>query len=499
MSLTSDFRKELKATLDPLYFAAHILKFDLFPMQAQIIKEFYSGNYNELICVIGMRGGKTKTAAVISLYEAFKLIQLGDPAKHYGFAPGQAIFIVNVATSERQAADTIFAADKELLHHSPYFQDLAETGACKERYNEIIFPDPNVTIRSGHANSSSLVGLTSKLCLFDELGRFKDTKGNASGWNVYHSVTRSVKSFGEEGYIVSISSPVTVDDVIMTLYEMSKHSDKMLGYQLPTWEMNPMITRESLESEYEKNPDMAQRDYGAEPSLVIENYYKDPQSIDKCIDPLRPDPILPNGELADWFRQTNTEQRYYVAGDPAVKNDSFGLALIHFQEHKCIVDLVHQFKPQRTSNRREIDAMEVSTFIVDLAKKFPGIISFTTDVWNYPETLQRIEKAGVRVVQNHVEKKEHDRLKELIYGDMISFYLNSVLVKELKELELVRGTKVDHRKSGSKDVADALANAVSAAGILSIAAVPRVVSAIHIDSPKYRKSFGARGVVKIVT
>ena len=495
MSLTSDFKKELKACLDPLYFAKHILKFDLFPMQAQIIKEFYQGNYNELTCVIGMRGGKTKLAAVISLYEAFKLIQIGDPAKHYGFAPGQAIFITNTATSERQAADTIFAADKELVHHAPYFQGLTETGECKERYNEIIFPDPNVTIRSGHANSSSLVGLTAKLVLFDELARFKDTKGNASGWNVYHSMSRSVKSFGEGGFIVSISSPVTVDDVIMTLYEMSKHSEHMLGYQLPTWEMNPNITREILESEFEKNPDMAQRDYGAEPSLVIENYYKDPQSIDKCIDPLRPDPVLPNGELADWFRQTSPEQKYFLAGDPAVKNDAFGLALVHFQEHKCIVDLVHRFKPER---RREIDAFMVAQFIITLAERFPGIISFTTDVWNYPETLQRIEKAGVRVVQNHTEKKEHDRLKELIYGDMISFYLSSILVKELKELELIRGTKVDHRKTGSKDVADALANAVSAAGTLSISPKPRITSAMHVDSPIYRRSFGARGVVKVV-
>jgi len=492
MSLTSDFRKELKATLDPLYFVDYILKFKLFPKQAEILEEFYKGPYNELVAICGMRSGKTRLAAVISLYETFKLIQLGNPAEHYNLAPGQAIFIINTATSKEQASDTVFAADKELVHHSPYFKSLIETGECKERYNELIFPDPNVIIRSAHANSSSLVGHTAKLVLFDELARFKDTKGNASGWNVYHSLSRSVKTFGNEGLIVSISSPVTVDDVIMTLYEMSKHSEYMLGYQLPTWLVNPNITRESLEPEFQKNPDMAQRDYGAEPSLVIENYYKDPQSIDKCIDPLRPDPILPDGSMAEWFRQTSPEQRYFLAGDPAVKNDAFGLALVHFSDHKCIVDLVHRFAP---SGRREIDAFQVAQFIIDIAERFPGIVSFTTDVWNYPETLQKIEKAGIRVVQNHTEKKEHDRLKELIYSDMISFYLSPILVKELKELELIRGTKVDHRKTGSKDVADALANAVSAAGTFSISPIPRITS---VHSPAFRKSFGARGIVKVV-
>jgi len=35
-----------------------------------------------------------------------------------------------------------------------------------------------------------------------------------------------------------------------------------------------------------------------------------------------------------------------------------------------------------------------------------------------------------------------------------------VLVDELKALELVKGEKVDHRRGRSKDVADAVANAV---------------------------------------
>lgn len=489
------FKEELEAFLDPIVFAEKILDFKLFPKQKEIVSSFYTSERPELVVVAGRRSGKTKLAAVISLYEAFKLILLGNPSSYYGFSPNQTIFILNTAVSKEQARDTVFSADTELLHNSQWFQSLVDRGLCKEHYNEIIFPEPHVVIRSEHANSASLVGRTAKLCVFDELARFKDTKGNASGWNVYYSMSRSVRSFGKDGLIVSISSPVTVDDPIMMLYEMSQYSDSMLGFKLPTWIMNPNITREDLEDDFMKDPDMAQRDFGAEPSLVIENYYKEPHRIEHCVNSQALNPVLPDGALAEWFRQTNSSQRYFLAGDPAVKNDAFGLCLLHFEDHRCIVDLLHQFKPHKRGTAREIDARDVASMVIELSNRFPGIISFTTDIWNYPETLQTISRAGVRVVQNHVEKKEHDRLKEAIYSGMISFYNHPVLIKELKELELIRGTKVDHRKGGSSDIADALANAFSASGIMNISGIPKIMS---VSSAAFRKSFGARGVVKII-
>jgi hypothetical protein len=259
--------------------------------------------------------------------------------------------------------------------------------------------------------------------------------------------------------------------------------------------MNPNITRESLETDFQKDPDTAQRDFGAEPSLVIENYYKEPFKIDRCVNPNALDPVLPDGSLAEWFRQQNPTQKYFLAGDPAVRNDAFGLCMLHYEDHRCVVDLIHQFKPHRHGDAREIDARDVASLVIELSNRFPGIVSFTTDIWNYPETLQTISRAGIRVVQNCVEKKEHDRLKEAIYNGMIAFYLHPILIKELKELELIRGTKVDHRKGGSSDVADALANAFSAAGTLQVAAVPRIVTS---NQAAFRKSLGARGVVKIV-
>jgi hypothetical protein len=54
-------------------------------------------------------------------------------------------------------------------------------------------------------------------------------------------------------------------------------------------------------------------------------------------------------------------------------------------------------------------------------------------------------------------KDEHDYLKELIYTENIDIYNSEVLLKELKGLDLISGKRVDHKRGGSKDIADAVA------------------------------------------
>ena len=126
----------------------------------------------------------------------------------------------------------------------------------------------NVIIRSGHSNSSSLVGKTAKVIDFDELARFIDKGGKYSADRVYYSLIRSVEPFKEDGKLVDISSPMFQEDMICRLYDLSKNIDNMLGFWLPTWEMNPNLPFDSsfLQAELKKNPEAFWRDFGAQPS-----------------------------------------------------------------------------------------------------------------------------------------------------------------------------------------------------------------------------------------
>jgi len=443
---------ELRAFEDPVYFAENILELKLWPKQIDVLREFYNpaNGYNELVLVWGMRSSKTFLASVIGSYECFKLLQYEDPAKFFGLPSHHEIFIINVATSEQQAKDTIFAETVNRVENSDWFKAKRPNITS----NEIRFSPQNVIIRSEHSNSSSLVGKTSICVLFDELARFKDTKGKMSGENVYFSLARSVQTFGHKGIRVSISSPLFVNDFIMQLHRKSKNIKTMLGYQNATWEVNPNITKESLESEFQKNPEAAWRDYGARPSAASETFYKDPWKIDLVF--VGDEPNFTSDSFVG-----KPGYVYYAAIDPALKGDSFGFALVHREDDMVVIDLVYRFKPDITQ-QIEVDAQALKEFVLSIVKRFLTY-EMRTDTWQFPETIQAIRAQGVEIVQNHVLRKEHDYLKELIYTKKIKGYYYEPLITELKQLELKSGIRVDHPPDGSKDVADALANACCAA------------------------------------
>ncbi len=59
-----------------------------------------------------------------------------------------------------------------------------------------------------------------------------------------------------------------------------------------------------------------------------------------------------------------------------------------------------------------------------------------------------------------VKKEDHDRVKMRLYYKKIRICPFEPLRQELQSLRIINAKKVDHPKGGSKDIADALANAV---------------------------------------
>jgi hypothetical protein len=473
-SLTTMLRSELRAMQDVSYFVEdpELLNAPwMWPKQKEVIRDFYTEakKYRDMILIWGMRAGKTTVASVIACYEAFKLINMGYPNRRYGLPKGTEIFIINVATSDRQARDTVFAHTKARIDNSPWFQRQKVT----EHFNEFIFKvkDGTVIIRSEHSNSASLAGKTVICATFDELSRFKDTGGNQSGEMVYDTLSRSVRTFGGDGKRVVITSPMYNDDYAMRLYGLYKNNPHWYCRKYPTWEVNPTITFQDLEDEFLKDPESAWRDYGATPSAALEVYFKEPEKIYQCMrtdikNPVNPDAVTAKEQIAGFVGLNNVP--YTLAGDPALKNDAFGLCLSHQDNKtdKVIVDLLHRFTPTNTREEGdesptayEVNASFVREFIFELNKKC-WIETFITDTWQFPETIQAIRGDGITVEQNHVTKTEYDKLKELMYTKRIEYPNYEFVIEELKSLEMLRSQRIDHPRGGSKDVADAMANSV---------------------------------------
>ena len=290
---------------------------------------------------------------------------------------------------------------------------------------------------------------------------------------VYETVSRGVKTFGHDGILVSISSPIFDDDFQMQLYRQAIKKNMqgeyvnptMLGLLYATWEMNDFLTKEVLEPEFQKDPETAWRDFGARPSKSLEAYCREPDKVDAIVNKemfnigFLIDEILrgerDESEIAPYV---NTGKVYFMAGDPAFKNDAFGFSMVHWEGTQLLYDIIWRFAPNLELNQREIDANHVKEFTLLLAKYFPSY-AMVVDTWQFPETVQALKNAGVNVVQHFVDKETYDMFKEAIYMGTVMMPNYPTFLQEFKALELRRGKKVDHPRNGSKDVSDACANA----------------------------------------
>ena len=400
--------------------------------------------------IIVHNSGKTSLAAMFALYEAFKLLILPDPAKHYGLIPGSPIFVVVVAVSEEQARDTIFARILSMLRGSPFFKEFRP----KIYRNEIRFPSKNIIILCGHSSSASLVGRDVKLVVFDELARFEESSSKRGAWTVYNSLKRSTATFRDEGYVISISSPLHENDIIMTLYELAQETPDMLGLRYATWEFNPYISFDDLKLELQKDPASFWTLFGATPIESVAPYIS-PEILNMRTD-------VPNylKLIAAGLEPDIEPGEYYVAGDPALRHDSFGVALVRRDGEKFVVCGTYRFKPPIHKGKRiDINPLEVKRFIEKVVR-LTKARAVVFDTWSFPELQEELRLSGVEVVNHVVRKEDYDKFKELCYTNRVVMCVDNVARREFEQLRIINNRRVDHPKGGSKDVADAIVNAI---------------------------------------
>jgi hypothetical protein len=427
-----------------------------------------SRKYKELVILAGMKGGKSTLASLFAQIEEYLLWKLGNPWKHYGLTPGDEIYITNVATDKDQARDTIFAKIKASIDRSPYFKQRNP----RERGNMFKFEDTNVIMKSGHSNSSSLVGKANKLVELDELDRFKTRGGKYSADEVYKALNRNTDPFGVDGHIISISSLMKEKGKMVELYTKSKTIPTMLGFWLAEWEMMPdKYSGETFEfsnikipiehkDEFDKDPEGFLRDKACAMGFTRGKFFRMPYKIDECF------------KLAhnEGFRNPLDEQdrfsieikgrdgvKYFMHGDASYNHCSYYICLGHREGENAVIDLLRGFKP--TNQMGEIDVEMVKEFVLSVLDMFPNLELFTYDTWAAADLKQAIDKRGKKTDNLYVLKPQYEFLKEMIYANKLKCFFHTELMDELKALELI-GDKVDHPVGGTKDCADTVAGVV---------------------------------------
>ena len=428
---------------------------------------------NEVICMLGKGSGKDHCSRISMAYTIYLLHCLRDPLNYFGKAHGVYIDLLNLAVNAQQAQRVFFEPFKNLLLNSPYFNEVG----FEPRVSEVFFFSRPVRCFSGHSESEGWEGYEVLTVVLDEIAAFKTdaelkgvtrSKGSASA--IYNMSKLSVMSrFPEVGKVILLSFPRYKGDFIEQRYygAKEKKEPKTWFIKAATWEVNPTIKREQLESEYIRNPVEARARFECEPPNMEDAYFRDPDLVRKAF--MHEDnPMDENGQFHNWFNGTDNQIRF-IHIDLALKRDRAALSLVHclgFREVKTLngvenlpiikVDLVHAW--EATINQ-EINFAAIRQMIVDLCRKFE-VAKVTFDRWQSSEMIQSLRSLGINADFHSVKKTDYDTLMTAIYDGRLRGYWDELLVEEeLLKLRLFSNNRIDHPSSGSKDLADAVAGA----------------------------------------
>ena len=439
-----DFMKiALKGKDNPVWFVEEQTGAKLFPMQNKIMTEFYAGKYKRLILAAGMRSGKSALASMMGVYELFDLMITEDPSSYYGLLPDQLINISIVATSTTQAQDTIFGNITSMVEGSDFFNSWTDV---KVKGDEIRSRKQRTVMRVLSSWSTTAVGRSNKAVIFDELANFEETAGKRGSWEIYTRLSKSTDTFGNTGHIIAISSPKHPTDIMMTL--CARSADEANTYSLikPTWEMNPNFTKQQLMDEYKYDMPAFWRDYACQPHSFSGIQFPEGINLNSDIVNVLQNDILVRDNIIR-----------VCAIDPAVTNDGFGIATGYLAPSgQIVVDGITKF--QKTEGMSTISPKEVREFLDDKISKL-NIDILIFDTWMYPELLEHVsDDLGVETIKHIVRKDDYDRWRELQSAQLCEVVYDDYLKMEAQQLVVKNEKRVDHPISGSKDMADCVAN-----------------------------------------
>jgi hypothetical protein len=375
----------------------------LWPKQRQILEEFWQGNYAIAVFALGRRSGKTLMSSVVACYAG---CMLADEYKRH-LRPGERFFIVSVANTIDQAKIALQGV-KDLITNSSILKRL-------------IIRETSDTLELSHAIDTET--------------------GNAAGSSLYQALSPSVAQFGKSGKILMLSSPWIQSGIFWDLYKQASSGNfpHMYVAQAPTWEINPTISQEFLQTEKARDPELFRVEFGAEFTHNIASFLDSnlvDSAVNYCRSVLRPLPEF--------------KGKYILSLDPSKGNrDRYTACICHLDRHRLIVDLLHEFKPSiRDGNKTQVAIAEVEDWILQHNELY-GFSRAVLDQFNSVGTIQRLKgKLPISELTWTSQSKTaaYSQLRQLVNAGNLDLYAHNKALQELK------GLTVRYRSNGTWDV-----------------------------------------------
>lgn len=207
-------------------------------------------------------------------------------------------------------------------------------------------------------------------------------------------------------YNFNLSSPSSWKDKICRLLKESEGSRYSLGLRLPTWDINPMFSRDHpvIVNAYRKNPVHAERDYGANPPSVNASRY-DKDQIQRlfsgrnhhALKYLTKDSVTEGGAgrvYADLVTKYNLDRwpASALALDAGLNNNSFSLALGNLAGDVLRVTSLLELIP---FDRRKIDFSLMLKFVLKPLIEQCNVHYVCADRWNSILMLQTLQEESI--------------------------------------------------------------------------------------------------------
>lgn len=417
----------------------NLLNMTLWPKQREILTDFWGGSYQLGIWALGRRSSKTTMASACAVYAS---CLLADQYKEF-LRAGEPFYVFAVSTNLEQSKEFLRRV-KGFVTDSPILKKLVkrETVDSLELSNGCIF-------RAVPATSRGVRGYAVPFLILDEAAHFQDTDGNAAGDSLFQALSPSVAQFGSLGRILLLSSPWIQNGIF---WETFKQADSgqfpyMQKVNLPTWEVNPTISKEWLEQTRSRDPEVFRVEYGAEFTGNVAAFL-DAQLIDAAINHDRG--VLPP--------LPKFKGRYYLSLDPAKGNrDAYTACIIHYDSDRLVVDKFHQFQPNWGDGKKnQVAIAEVEDWILEQHKLY-NFAQVVFDQYNSAASIQRLSRQlKIRELTWTAPSKTeaYSKLRELVNAGNFELYPHPKAIAQLKNLT------VKYRANGTWDVSGGTGAAV---------------------------------------
>lgn len=467
--------------------------------------------------------GATKTTT-ISIYTAYKLYEILNhycPQDYFNILSHDSIDISIIALGESNALE-IFSRLTNLITHAPFFKPhLLEdplqgelrvwTQADLAKIKGYIANPPahsNSIKLSAKPCSPSLRGANRAITILEEFAFYNNSPNSSRNLpldeQIYRAVTPSVARFKHPdgspfGKVLMISSPSGEFGKFFEEYTSAfTHGAKsaLLAMSTPTWYLNPTLSKVFYVSEYTKNPQAYNSEYGAEFQSYENRWLVDDSFIYRAFDT-----DLPQKKV---YGQAGVP--HYMGIDAGFSEDGFSIAISHFEQNyievsENLMKEAHAYFPEFVAEIEKnegkiitpkyvLDYYEVfypgeppfesySVLPVDgdggvvdrvfqCAKRFP-IRKGIFDQFSGIVLDEMFKKRGMKFlemvsVNASVNNDIHKIFNMLLHQNMIKMGYNSELLKELKALKastIGNGfLRVEHPNGGHDDLYSAISRSL---------------------------------------